>query len=214
MPSRQQRERQVFAYLRISRDKQEIRSQKHGLVAWGKSNGFTKIRFFSETVSRRVTWRKRALRELLDIAQPGDVLLVSEITRLGYSPVDVLTFLEAAIEKKVEVIITKMGVRMDGSLQSKILSAALSMASMIEVDFIRERTCEGLRRARAEGKRIGRPPGLSKNLKLDPVKKEIAEMVRLDFSNAAIARRFKVSRHTVASYKRRRFSEGVQESVS
>lgn len=156
-----------FGYLRVSTDGQDVESQKLGLLEYANCRGFAPMELIAEKVSRDANWRDRELGVLLDKAGQGDIICTPEFTRLGGSPGQVFTFLEAVTAKGVILHITKTGTVMDGSMQSQLLASVFSMASMIELSFIRERTREGLRRAKIEGKQLGRPPGSTGRLKLD-----------------------------------------------
>jgi putative DNA-invertase from lambdoid prophage Rac len=154
-----------FGYLRVSRDSQDVASQRLGLLDYANTHGYSPLVLVDETVSRDQSWRKRAIGDLLlNKAQPGDFILTPEFTRLGGSPGQVFSILETAAERGVTIIITKNGTVMDGSLNAQIQAAAFAMASMIEVEFTRARTREGLQRARLEGRhrrpaqRQHRPP--------------------------------------------------------
>lgn len=156
-----------FGYLRVSTDGQDVDSQKLGLLEYANSHGFAPMELVAETASRSADWRSRQLGALLARAGQGDVILTPEFTRLAATPGQVFTFLEEAVGKGVTLHVTKTGTVMDGSMQSQLLASVFSMASMIELAFIRERTKEGLQRARNAGKRLGRPPGKTGRLKLE-----------------------------------------------
>lgn len=132
-----------FGYLRVSTDVQDVESQKLGLLEYANRMGFAPVKIVSETVSRTVPWVERELGKLLQMTKPGDVILTPEFTRLASKPGQVFTFLEEAAGKGVVIHITKTGTVMDGSMQSQIWASVFSMASLIEVSFIRERTKEG-----------------------------------------------------------------------
>lgn len=105
-----------FAYLRVSRDSQDVANQRLGLLDFANSRGYAPLVVVEETASRSVPWRERALGSLLtEQAQRGDLLLTSEFTRLGGSPGQVFSILETAAERGVTIIITKNGTVMDGS---------------------------------------------------------------------------------------------------
>lgn len=166
-----------FAYLRVSRDSQDVANQRLGLLDFANSRGYAPLVVVEETASRSVPWRERALGSLLtEQAQRGDLLLTSEFTRLGGSPGQVFSILETAAERGVTLIITKNGTVMDGSLNAQIQAAAFAMASMIEVEFTRARTREGLQRARLEGRIGGRRKGSTGRLKLDPHRDKVGEL--------------------------------------
>lgn len=176
-----------FGYLRVSTDGQEVESQKLGLLEYANRHGFAPMELIAETVSRAADWRGRQLGALLDRAGQGDVILTPEFTRLAATPGQVFTFLEAATAKGVILHVTKTGTVMDGSMQSQLLASVFSMASLIELSFIRERTREGLRRAKQEGKRLGRPPGTGGRLKLDEREDEIRGYIAIGLPKRKMA---------------------------
>lgn len=189
-----------YAYLRVSTSSQEVESQKLGLLEYANRHGFAPMEFFAETVSRSADWRSRQLGALLDKAERGDVILTPEFTRLGASPGQVFSFLEAVTAKGVCLHITKVGIIMDGSMQSQLLASAFSMASLIELSFIRERTREGVQRARSEGKRLGRPPGSKGTLKLDGKEDVIRGLLAIGLSRRKMARHLQVSFNTLQRF--------------
>lgn len=195
---------QYFAYLRVSTSRQYTDSQKVGLYEYANQRGFAPVEWIEETDSRRTDWRTRALGALLDRAEPGDVILTPEFTRLAGSPGQVFSFLEAASSKGVVLHVTKTATVMDGSLQSQLLASVFSMVSMIEVEFLRERTREGLQRARQEGKTLGRPKGSRGRLKLDDQEDEVRALLEIGLSRRKIAIRLGVSYNTLARFIDRR----------
>jgi DNA invertase Pin-like site-specific DNA recombinase len=142
--------RRVIAYLRTSTDKQDLAAQQTGIVEFAKRNGFQPIAFYEEQVSGRTPVKDRKLgREVLPSLKPGDVLLVSELSRLGRTTLDVLQALATVAERGAEVHVVKGGHKVDGSMQSKVFVAVMALAAEIERDLISARTREGLQRARA-----------------------------------------------------------------
>ncbi|MDR0578029.1 MAG: recombinase family protein [Candidatus Accumulibacter sp.] len=197
-----------FAYLRVSTDGQEVESQKLGLLEYANRRGFAPMELVAETVSRAADWRGRQLGALLEKAGPGDTILTPEFTRLAATPGQVFTFLEAAASKGVIVHITKTGTVMDGSMQSQLLASAFSMASLIELSFIRERTREGPRRAKQEGKRLGRPPGTSGRLKLDEREDEIRGYLAIGLPKRRMAKALGVAYNTLARFIEKKILPG------
>jgi DNA invertase Pin-like site-specific DNA recombinase len=102
---------------------------------------------------------KRDLGKLLPRLQPGDALVISELSRLGRSTADVLTTLKHLSERQVAVHVVKGNMRLDDSLNSRILTTVLGLVSEIERELIRVRSIEGQARARARaaGKHIRAP---------------------------------------------------------
>ncbi len=196
-----------YAYLRVSRDTQDVAAQRYGLLDYAHKNGHFPFDEAEETVSRAIPWRSRELGKLFEKVVAGDVILTSEFSRLGSSPAQVLGFLEEAALKGVVVIATKTKTVMDGSISSKIQASAFSMASMIELEFTRARTMEGLARARQEGRVGGRPKGSTGGLKLDSKKEQVGELVLLGLSIPKLARQFSVTEKTMRKFVARNFPE-------
>lgn len=186
-----------FGYLRVSTDGQDVESQKLGLLEYANRHGFAPMELIAETVSRASDWRGRQLGALLERVGEGDIILTPEFTRLAATPGQVFTFLEAVTAKGVILHVTKTGTVMDGSMQSQLLASVFSMASMIELSFIRERTKEGLRRAKEDGKRLGRPPGSNGRLKLDERENEIRGYLAIGLTKRKMAKALGVAYNTL-----------------
>jgi DNA invertase Pin-like site-specific DNA recombinase len=195
-----------FAYLRVSRDSQDVANQRLWLLEFANERGYTPVTLIEETASRSVPWRDRLLGGLLlERAQKGDFILTSEFTRLGGSPGQVFSILEVAAARGVTIVITKTRTLMDGSLNAQIQATAFSIASMIEVEFTRSRTREGLQRARLEGRVGGRRKGSTGRLKLDPQLERVKELHQLELSIPKMARHFGVTEKTMRKFINRHF---------
>ncbi|MEO6824598.1 MAG: recombinase family protein [Nitrosospira sp.] len=193
-----------FGYLRVSSEGQEIESQKLGLLEYANRHGFAPMKLIAETIGRAADWHSSELGKLLDSTERGDVILTPEFTRLAASPSQAFSFLEAASAKGVVLHVTKTGTVMDGSMQSQLLASVFSMASMIELSFIRERTKEGLRRAKLAGKRLGRPPGNQGRLKLDVRIDEIQGYADIGLPKRKMAKVLGVAYNTLDKFIKRK----------
>jgi DNA invertase Pin-like site-specific DNA recombinase len=192
-----------FAYLRVSRDTQDVANQKFGILDYCNVKGISPITLVEDTESRKKPWRERGIGQILKDATEDDVILASEISRLGGSPLQVLEILEEAARKKTSVHIVKSNTVMDGSLQSAIIATVLGLAAQIEREFISVRTKEALARRRAEGVKLGRPRGEAPNLKLDSQRDVILDYLRKNVSRRSIARILECSPSTLYSWLRR-----------
>lgn len=192
-----------FAYLRVSRDTQDVANQKFGILDYCNGKGISPITLVEDTESRKKPWRERGIGQILKDAIEGDVILASEISRLGGSPLQVLEILEEAARKKTSVHIVKSNIVMDGSLQSAIIATVLGLAAQIEREFISVRTKEALARRRAEGVKLGRPRGEAPNLKLDSQRDVILDYLRKNVSRRSIARILECSPSTLYSWLKR-----------
>lgn len=148
----------AFAYLRVSSDEQDVAAQKVGIVDFCRERDIRVDEWFEETASGGLDASQRDLgQKLIPKLKAGDTLIASEISRLGRSTVDVLSTLKQLSERGIKGYICKGSLVLDDSLNSKILGTVLGLAAEIERELIRQRTREGLARAKASGKHIGRP---------------------------------------------------------
>jgi DNA invertase Pin-like site-specific DNA recombinase len=179
----------THAYIRVSTDAQDLNNQRHGVIEYAKRHGLEPLYFFEDTASGKKNWRERDIGKLLEQAQSGDILLVAEISRLARSTLQVLEVLQIAAERGITVHVAKSNLVMDGSLHAKITATILGLAAEIEREFISARTTEALAKRKAEGQRLGRPPGaVSAEKKLDKRKDEIIGMLEKRVHKTSIAR--------------------------
>ena len=90
-----------------------------------------------------------------------DILIVSELSRLGRSLLEVMSILHTLMEKDVKVFTTKERYELGNNISSKVLAFAFSLSAEIERSMISSRTKEALARKKSEGKRLGVPKGNS-----------------------------------------------------
>lgn len=190
----------TFAYLRVSTDAQDVQNQKHGVLEYANNNGFSSMEFVEDNVTGKKPWRERALGKVLDRAEEGDTLIVSEVSRLARSTLQVLEILQHCTESKINLRIAKNNMLFDNSLQSKITATVLGMAAEIEREFISSRTKEALAARKAAGVKLGRPQGKAEKLKLVVVKDEIQKYLDLGVSKAAIAKIIECPATTLYDY--------------
>lgn len=194
----------VYCYLRVSTDSQDVNSQRVGLEEFLAEKGWTCDEWVEDSgVSGAVDWRKRKLGEIIAKAQRGDVLVFSEISRIARRLVLVLEVIKECSERGVAIHTAKDRYVMEDTIQSKVLVTVMGLAAEIERDLIRQRTREGLRRAAADGKHIGRPKGLRhapESLRLFGRDDEIAELRASGLSWAKTAKALGVHRLTLARY--------------
>ncbi|OED44683.1 resolvase [Endozoicomonas sp. (ex Bugula neritina AB1)] len=178
-----------YGYLRVSTDQQDVLNQKHGVLEYANKNGFAGMTFIEDNVSGKKPWQDRELgRVLLEQTIEGDTLVVSEVSRLARSTLQVLEILKHCSERLINLHIAKNNMRFDDSMQSRITATVLGMAAEIEREFISSRTKEALAARKAAGVKLGRPQGKAEKLKLDVFKDEIQKYLNLGLSKAAIAK--------------------------
>lgn len=130
----------VVGYLRVSSSKQTLQHQKYELEQFTKRNNITINRWVEETISSRKPLNKRRLGQLLDELQPNDILISTEISRLGRSMMEVMRILETCLNKDCQVWTVKENYRLGNDIQSKVLAFSFSLAGEIERQLISQRT--------------------------------------------------------------------------
>ena len=148
-----------YAYVRVSTQEQTTQNQILAIKNYCHTHHITKVQFISENISGTKSPDKRKLGNLLDTVQPNDLIVVTELSRLGRSLMMILDTLQYLLDKGVKVIAIKEGYELGDNIQSKVLAFAFGLSAEIERNLISERTKAGLDRARREGKQIGRRKG-------------------------------------------------------
>ena len=145
---------------------------------------------------RRARVRARRLEELLETLQPGDRLLVGELSRLGRSLGQVIHIVDTLVQRQIHFIAIKEGIEFDGQqdLRTKVMIALFGLFAEVERDLISERTKEDLAAAKAKGTRLGRPKGALGPSKLDGKELDIRGLLGKGVSKASIAKILDVSR--------------------
>ena len=181
----------TFAYLRVSTTGQTTETQKQQIAAAGIE--VEDYRIMAETVSGSVEAMKRpGFARLVDRLEPGDTLVVTKMDRLGRTAIDVMATIERLGEMSVRVRSLDLGDADLTSAAGRMTTNVLNVVAQFERELLIERTRAGIDRARAQGKRLGRPPVL------DPVRRaEIVAGLKKGEAIAALARRFGTSRMTV-----------------
>ena len=196
----------VFAYYRVSTDRQDYESQKIGVVEYAKRAGLTIDKeIIDDGVSGTVVAKKRNLGKLLKEMKAGDTIITGELSRLGRSTVDVITTCNLIAQRGVNCYLVKQGMSIDSTPMGKLMTAIFSAFAEMERDLISQRTKEGLARTRAMGTVLGHPRG-KKNAKtkLSGREDDILLMVKNNHSQKSIAKRFKVSPITIHRFLKSR----------
>jgi DNA invertase Pin-like site-specific DNA recombinase len=151
----------IWGYVRVSMDSQNTETQKLAVLQYANEKHIKIDSWIETKVSSRKSPKERRLDELLSQLYEGDVLIVAELSRLARSVGQIAILVDELLKKKVKVISIKEGITLNGraDIQTKVIITMFSLFAEIERDLISERTKEGLTRARAEGKLLGKPVG-------------------------------------------------------
>jgi DNA invertase Pin-like site-specific DNA recombinase len=174
----------IFGYTRVSKNEQHLDSQKSVIARFIVERKWIIDEWIEVEMSSRKSVKKRKITELLDKVSHGDIVIVSEISRVGRSMKEVFEIIEVLIkEKQCRLILVKQGLDLDPTNQNdmtnKILLTIFSMMAELERDFISERTKEGLQARREQGITLGKPKGVIQKSMYDSHKTQIAELYQL-----------------------------------
>jgi DNA invertase Pin-like site-specific DNA recombinase len=158
--------------------------------------------FIEVTVSSRKSVKERKIDMLLEQLFEGDMLIVSELSRMGRSVGEIITILDTLVRKQVRFLSVKEGIRLDSfqdceDIQTKVMITLFGLFAEIERKLISMRTKEALATAKAAGKKLGRPKGILGKSKLDSRKEEIMQLLALGVPKTIIGRITGVDRSTI-----------------
>jgi len=167
------------AYIRVSTSEQDLNNQKLALLTYAQEQGLQIEQFVQSQISSRKSPKERQLDELLELLEPEDTLLVSELSRLGRSLGQIIQFVDQLVEKKVKLVALKENIALVGAkdLKSKVMIAMFGLFAEIERELLSQRTKEGMAKAKQSGKKVGRPKGSKGQRKLDGREDEIQSLL-------------------------------------
>ena len=149
----------IYGYIRVSSDKQTVENQRFEIERFCKVNNIGIDGWIEETISGTKAYNKRQLGVLLRKVQKDDVIICSELSRLGRNLFMIMEILNICMTKECRVWTIKDNYRLGDDIQSKVLAFAFGLSAEIERNLISQRTKEALARKRAEGVVLGRPKG-------------------------------------------------------
>jgi len=193
----------TYGYIRVSTDKQTVENQRFELSKFCEKNNTPIDKWVSETITGTKSINERAFGGLLKKMRKGDVLVCSELSRLGRNLFMIMSILNACMEKEVQVWAIKEGYKLGNDISSKVLAFAFGLSAEIERNLISQRTTEALARKKAEGFKLGRPKGAySKELKEKLYSKHawIMSLERQGWTTAQIARQIGVPAPSLYRY--------------
>lgn len=193
----------IYGYLRVSSDKQDVESQKIGVEKKAEELQVSIDEWIKdEGVSGTKEYNKRQLGALMQKAKAGDIIIVSEISRLARSVFMLFRIVEYCTENDIVIYSVKDSINTikKGDLTGIMMVFCFGIAAQIEREMIVKRTIEGLERRKRAGVILGRPPGSTSARKLDGQDDLISAYFEAGLSKGQIARMLKVNRATLDRY--------------
>jgi len=219
--------RLAVGYTRVSLEDENIENQVYEVQRFAEQNNITLVGIFKDigVSGAKPTMEREGFKQMLNILESlptVKTIIVLDLTRLGRDMIDVLNTYKYLTEKGYDILFVKhpeLNVTQASPLGETIRKATLALlgiAAEMERAFIRERTKSALARAKAQGKRIGRPHAvelpidkvqelLGKGLTLYDVYKELKQEGYLKY-------RDKQGRERVLTYSR--FFERVKQLIN
>jgi len=149
----------TFLYARCSTASQFTENQTQEVRAAGFD--VQASRTIEETISGSIAAKERpGFQKLLDRMESGDVLIVTKLDRLGRNAMDVRQTVEHLAHNGIRVHCLALGGVDLTSPAGKMTMQVLGAVAEFERDLLIERTQQGLIRAKAEGKKLGRPEAI------------------------------------------------------
>lgn len=199
------RKKMIYGYIRVSSDKQTVENQRFEINNFCNKQNITIDGWIEETISGTRAYNKRQLGLLLNKVKKDDVIICSELSRLGRNLFMIMEILNICMTKECRVWTIKDNYRLGEDIQSKVLAFAFGLSAEIERNLISQRTKEALARKKAEGVVLGRPKGRKSSkekYKLCLKETLISELLAEKVSKRQIAKICKVDRNTLDRFIR------------
>ena len=193
----------IYGYIRVSSDKQTVENQRFEITKFCQKQSLVIDDWIEETISGTKTYSKRQLGSLLKKVGQDDIIICSELSRLGRNLFMIMEILNICMTKGCRVWTIKDNYRLGDDIQSKVLAFAFGLSAEIERNLISQRTKEALARKRAEGVILGRPKGRKSSpdkYKLSGKEVLISELLKNGTSQRKIAKLCKVDRNTLSRF--------------
>ena len=190
----------IYGYIRVSSDKQTVENQRFEINKFCEKQNLVINDWIEETISGTKNYTKRQLGNLLKKVKKNDIIICSELSRLGRNLFMIMEILNICMTKECRVWTIKDNYRLGDDIQSKVLAFAFGLSAEIERNLISQRTKEALARKRQDGVVLGRPKGrrsAPNKYRLYAKRNLISEMLKANISKRRIASLCKVDRKTL-----------------
>ena len=179
----------TLAYLRASTDKQDTNNQKLEILEFARKKEMKVDDFIELISSSRRSQKQRRIEELVCRLNISDTLIVTELSRLGRSTAEVISLINALIEKNIRIVVLKQNLDISQhDMNSKIIITLFSLFAELERDLVSVRTREALAAKKAQGIKLGKPKGTIQQSKFDEHVDKIRDLLEIGLSVRKIAK--------------------------
>ncbi len=192
----------IYGYIRVSTDKQDCENQKLGIESKASALGLCIDKYIEDAgISGTKEPEQRALGGMLRKLNQGDVIICSELSRLGRKMFMIMRILEHCMKIGARLYTVKDGYELGDTIQSKVLAFAFGLSAEIERNLIAQRTREAMAKLRIQGIKLGRPCGQKNTCHIiDGHEDVILNMYSTGVSKRKIARTIRVSPPTISRF--------------
>ncbi len=187
----------IYGYVRVSTDHQTNENQRFEIQKFCERHDIVIDVWIEETISGASDLNKRKLGRLLRRIKKDDMIIASELSRLGRNLLQIMSILHHCMDVGAKIWTIKDNYRLGADITSKVLAFAFGLSAEIERNLISQRTKEALARVRASGGRVGRPQGSRNPQKLRGREEYICRKLNSGYSKAKVARSLRVHRDTL-----------------
>ena len=191
----------IYGYIRVSTAAQQTENQRYEIEQFCLRERIVVHDWIEECISGTKGYQERDLGRLLGQVQSGDIIICTELSRLGRNLFMIMELLALCMKRGCGVWTIKDNYRLGDDIASKVLAFAFGLSAEIERTLISQRTKEALARRKQEGKVLGRPRGSkSQSTKLTGQEDFIVSQLRAECSKVSIASRLGVSLPTLRRF--------------
>lgn len=172
----------IYSYMRVSTAEQSLQSQQSIINDYVVKNKL----IIDETIEAHISSRKspeaRKIIDLITKLQAGDILICSELSRLGRSLAETLQLVEQIKDKQVKLVLIKNNLVIDtatNDMNTKIMLTVFSLIDDLSRTYISERTKAGLKALQDKGIKLGKPVGTVQKSMYDQDQSRILDLVKL-----------------------------------
>ena len=191
----------TYGYIRVSTNKQDVENQRFEINNFCKNNNISIDNWYEDTISGTKSINKRNLGSLIEIIQPNDLIICTEISRIGRSLFMIMEFLNICMEKECKVWTIKDNYRLGDTIESKVLAFAFGLSAEIERQLIADRTKKALEKRKQDGIKLGRPQGhVCYGTNLQKSINDIKNLINNGTKKTDICKIYGISRSTLYRY--------------